>query len=289
MEIRVLRYFLAIANEENMTAAAKLLNVTQPTLSKQIKDLEEELNTTLFIRESRKMLLTENGRKLRKRAEEILSLVDKAENELLETEELSGSLSIGGGETNAMHLIAKIIYNLYHRYPRIRYDFYSGNAQDVMERLDQGLLDFGVVVGDVDIKRYQSIRLPIKDRWGVLVSKDSPLANLPYIDKKQLLDIPLLCSKQALLENEFSSWLGVSSSKLNIIGTYNLIFNAAVMVEEGVGNALCIDKLMDSTSISNVRFIPLIPYQEASLFLIWKKSKFFSKEALSFIEELEFL
>ncbi len=288
MELRVLRYFLTVAREESITGAAKVLHVTQPTLSKQLMDLEQKLGQTLLIRGNRKITLTEEGMLLRKRAQEILDLVDKTEAELHQTDEvISGDIYIGGGETDAMRLIAKVVKKLQQDYPHIQYHLFSGNADDVTERLDKGLLDFGILIEPADIQKYDYLRLPATDTWGLLMRKDSPLAVKKNISPEDLLDIPLLCSKQTLVRNEISGWLQDDYEKLNIVATYNLIYNASLMVEEGIGYALCLDKLVNTTGFSPLCFKPLNPGLEARLDIVWKKYPVFSKAAEKFLEKLQ--
>ena len=287
MEFRILRYFLAVAREESITGAAKLLNVTQPTLSKQLMELEEELGKKLFIRGNRKITLTEEGMLLRKRAQEITDLVDKTESEISNTDEIiSGDIYIGGGETDAMRLVARVVKKLQEAHPHIRYHLYSGNAGDVTERLEKGLLDFGVIIGSANLQKYDHLQLPATDTWGLLMKKDSPLAALDSIRSENLREIPLLCSRQALAGNELSGWFGSDAEKLNIVATYNLIYNAALMVEEGIGYALSLDKLVNTTN-NSLCFKPLEPRLETHLNIVWKKYQVFSKAAEKFLKELQ--
>lgn len=221
MEIRVLRYFLAVAREGNITAAANFLHLTQPILSRQIKDLEEELGVQLLIRKSHNVSLTDDGMRLRKRAEEIVSMVDKTSAEFISAKNtVTGDIYIGGGETRAMHEIAEVIKELRDFYPGIHFHLYSGNAADVTERLDKGLLDFGVLIQPADISKYNYINLYEKDIWGVIMRKDSPLAQKEYIKKEDLLNLPLICSRQAIsfhqTGNKFSDWFGEDFEKLNM-------------------------------------------------------------------------
>lgn len=288
MELRVLKYFLAVARAESITAAAEILHVTQPTLSKQLKELEDELGTQLFIRGNRRITLTDDGNFLRKRAQEIIDLTEKTENELKESDELiSGDIYIGGGETEAIRILAKIIKQITHDHPMIRFHLHSGNANDVMERLDNGLLDFGVVLEPVDLKKYDFQKLPATDTWGLLMRKDSPLAAKEAIRPEDLLNIPLLCSNQTLVKNELSGWAGIDFDSMNIVTTYNLIFNASIMVQEGVGYALCIDKLVNTTGDSNLIFKPLAPSLRVGLDIIWKKYQVFSKASKIFLTTLQ--
>ena len=292
MEIRVLRYFLAIAREGSITNAANSLHVTAPTLSRQIKDLEEELGQKLFIRRSHHMALTAEGMILRKRAEEIISMVDKTEAEFLSMENMvSGDIYIGSGETEAIKLIAQIAKELREVYPGIRYHLHSGNAQDVTERLDKGLLDFGILIQPADLSKYDYLDLPAKDRWGVAMRRDSPLAQKDSICKEDLLDLPLLCSRQAVERgvgaNEFCQWFGDDFEKLNIVTTFNLVYNVAIMVEVGVGYAITIDKLVNTAEHSSLCFRPLTPRLESGLNIVWKKYQVFSTAAELFLERLK--
>ncbi|MFG6325444.1 MAG: LysR family transcriptional regulator [Lachnospiraceae bacterium] len=291
MEIRVLRYFLAIAREGSITNAANFLHVTQPTLSRQIHDLENELGQKLFTRCSHNMALTAEGMILRKRAEEIISMVDKTEAEFTSmVEAVSGDIYIGGGETDAIKFVAKVAKELHDTYPNIHYHLYSGNAQDVTERLDKGLLDFGVLVQPADISKYDYLNIPAKDTWGVVMRKDSPLAKKETICKEDLIGVPLICSRQAILEerskNEFAMWFGEAFDRLDIVTTFNLVYNAAIMVDAGLGYAVTIDKIANTSENSNLCFRPLKPRLDAGLNIIWKKYQVFSSAAELFLERL---
>jgi len=288
MELRVLRYFLALAREESITRAAESLHITQPTLSKQLMDLEGSLGKKLFIRGNRKIILTEEGMFLRRRAQEIVDLVDKTQSEFSEIDDMiTGDIYIGSGETDAMSLIAKTVKKLQKDFPHIRYHLFSGNADDVTERLDNGLLEFGILIEPADKQKYDFLKFPVTDTWGLLMKKDSPMAKLDSIKPKDLLNLPLLCSRQTLVRNEISGWLREGYENLNIVATYNLIYNASLMVEEGVGYALCLDKLVNTTGDSNLCFKPLEPKLEANLNLVWKKHQTFSKAAAKFLEKLQ--
>lgn len=287
MELRVLRYFLAVAREETISGAADYLHLSQPTLSRQLMELEEELGKKLLIRGNRKVTLTEEGHFLRKRAQEIVDLADKTTADFNETDEvISGKVYIGGGETDAMRIVVQSIKKLQQKYPHIEYHLFSGNAEDVTERLDKGLLDFGVLIAVTDIQKYEYLPLPAVDTWGVLMRKDNPLAARDTIRPQDLIGIPLICSRQAMSRNELSGWLGDFSDRLNIIATYNLIYNATLMVDEGVGCALCLDKLVNTTSNSHLCFKPFEPKMEAPLTIVWKKYQVFSKAAQVFLQEL---
>ena len=285
MELRVLRYFLEVAREENITAAAESLHITQPTLSKQLMDLEDELGKQLFIRGKRRITLTEDGILLRKRASEIIELVEKAESELQNNDELVvGDVYIGAAETDGIKLIAKLCKNLQDKYPNIHYHLFSGNSEDVLEKLDKGLVDFAILFEPSDLKKYNHINLPVYNNWGLLMKKDNPLAKLEYIKPKNLLNIPLIFSKQALDNNELAGWFGQNVEKLNIVTTYNLIYNASFFVEEGFGSALTLDNLVNNP---NLCFRPLEPNLKSNLVMAWKKYQVFSKASQIFLYELQ--
>lgn len=288
MELRVLRYFLAVAREETISGAAKYLHLSQPSLSRQLMDLEKELGKELFVRGNRRITLTDDGELLRKRASEIIMLVEKTESELRDTQEvISGDIHIGGGETYAMRLIAKTAKELQKTYPDIRYHLYSGNGDDVMEKLDKGLLDFGLMIEPFDKKKYDYIKLPIMDTWGLLMPKDSPLAAKDEISPEDIRDLPLIVSRQTMMLYELSGWMGKPMEEWNIAGTYNLIFNASLMVAEGVGYALCIDRLVNTYENSSVCFRPFTPRQEVGIDIVWKKYQVFSKAAEKFLERIQ--
>lgn len=288
MELRVLRYFLAVAREQSITAAAETLHITQPTLSKQLRELEEELGKKLFTRGNRKITLTEEGMFLRKRAQEIVELADKTEADFAAgVGSVSGDIFIGSGETGAVRYLGRTLYKMRSRYPGVRFHLFSGNGEDVSDRLDKGLIDFALFVGMTDLKKYDYLKLPYHHRWGLILRKDDPLAAHEAVTPEMLMNVPILCSRQALIQNELSGWLGRPFEELNPAGTYNLIYNAAIMVEEGLGCAVCIDKLLDTSGESAVCFRPFEPAIDAELFIAWKKYQFFSAAAGKFLEMLQ--
>lgn len=287
MELRVLRYFLAVAQEESISAAADYLHLTQPTLSRQLMDLEEELGKKLFIRGSRKVTLTEDGVLLRKRANEIVDLVEKTESEFHEAEDVTaGDVYIGGGESDAMGFISKAARELQIKCPLIRYHLFSGNADDVGERLDKGLLDFGIMIEPSDLKKYDYIKLPVTDVWGVLMRRDSQLAARETIRAADLWDVPLILSRQAMRKSRLSEWLERDYDSLHVAATYNLIFNASLMVKEGLGYALTLDKLVNTSQDSVLCFRPVEPYLESPLYIVWKKYQIFSRATERFLQVL---
>ena len=287
MELRVLQYFLAVAREQNISAAAQSLHLTQPTLSRQLRELEEELGKQLMVRGNRKITLTQEGMLLRKRAEEILELVDRTEREVMRTDDaVSGDIYIGTGETDGVRQIARAANHLQACYPGIRFHIVSGDAVDVCERLDKGLLDFGVLLGDIDKTKYHYMELPMKDTWGVLMRRDSPLAHRESVSPRDLWDKPLILSRQVDNKSGLYRWLRREPSELHTVATYNLIYNASLMVDEGMGYAFTLDKLVITTG-SNLCFRPLKPRLELGMYLVWKKSQIFSRAAELFLNGLQ--
>ncbi len=290
MELRLLEYFLAVAREQNITAAAESLHISQPALSTQLKNMEDKLGKQLLIRGvkgSRKVILTEEGMILRKRAEEILSLVRRTENEIMQSDEtIAGNVFIGTGETEIVRLFAIVAKKLQKKYPDIQYHISSGNAEHVLEYLDKGLIDFGLLFTEIDTQKYEAIPLPIQDTWGVLMRRDSPLAEKETICPEDLWDKPLIVSHQKGDDLYLGRWLQREESKLHIVATYNLIFNASLLVDEGLGYALCYDKLIN-TQGTNLCFRPFSPQLKAHGFIVWKKYQVFSKAAKLFLQYLQ--
>lgn len=288
MELRVLQYFLAVAREQSISGAAESLFLSQPTLSRQLKELEEQLGKQLFIRGNRRITLTEEGMILRKRAEEIMTLVKKAEDEISLTDDvIAGDITIGAGETDGIRFFAKAANALQEKYPQIHVHIVSGDKARVTEELDRGLIDFGLIFGEVDTSKYEYISLPYKDRWGVMMRRDSPLAEKEAITAEDLIDKPLILSRQAYQNKDFLKFFHYEQDKLNIVATYNLLFNGSLMVEEGMGYALCFDKIINVSGESNLCFRPLIPEIHAGMSIIWKKYQVLTKVAEKFIQKLQ--
>ena len=287
MELRVLRYFLTIAREGNITNAANALHVTQPTLSRQIHDLEEELGQQLFVRGSHSVTLTPEGMLLRKRAEEILDLVQKTEQEFAQTEEaVSGEVYIGAGETVGVHYLTRAARQLQESYPDIRIHISSGDATDVREDLDKGLIDFGLLFAPVDLSRYNVIHLAYQDTWGVLMRRDSPLAQKAALRLSDLKGQPLIVSRQIYKTNRLQEWFGEPAGQLQVVGTYNLVYNGSLMVEDGMGYAICLDGIINVTGDSPLCFRPLEPRRQADMYIVWKKYQIFSPAAERFLNVL---
>lgn len=278
MELRVLRYFLAVARESNITGAAAALHITQPTLSRQIRDLEEELGQQLFVRGSHNVTLTPEGMLLRKRAEEILELVQKTEKEVSQWDDMiSGDIYIGAGETNGVHYLTRAAKKLRDRYPDIHFHISSGDRTDVSEQLDKGLIDFGLLFDPMDPDQYNSIRLPWEDTWGVLMRKDSPLAGKETVRPEDLAGCPLIVSRQIRNSSALKDWFGKYADTLHISGTYSLVFNGSLMVEDGLGCALCLDKIINVSGSDSLCFRPLEPELKAGMYIVWKKYQVFSR------------
>lgn len=288
MEIRVLKYFLAVAREESFSRAAGVLHLSQPTLSRQIKDMENELGVTLLVRGSRSVTLTREGMHMRKRAEEMIELMDKTVAELSEQEQdIGGDIYIGSGETHIMRRIARVAVALQREYPGIHYHLFSGNADDVGDRLEKGLLDFGVMIEPAPIHKYDYIQIPGKDMWGLLMPATHPLSKKESISPQDMWGLPLLVSRQSILTNTISGWLGMDATQLTVVATYNLVYNAALMVEQGMGCALCLDHLVNVQDHSGICFRPFAPRLEASVNLMWKKYQVFSPACELFLSRIQ--
>ena len=287
MNLRVLRYFLAVVEEESITGASDILMISQPTLSRQLRELEDELGKQLFIRGSRTITLTPEGELLRDRAQEIIELTDRTSTEISTmSDEIAGDVYVGAGESHAMRLLGQVTRDLRARHPRIRCNLFSGNAVAVSEQLDNGLLDFALVSMPADTAKYDYVELPITDTWGLLMRKDNPLAERESITSPDLDGLPVFVSSQPKVVNELSGWRGADAERLNVIGTYNLLYNAAMMVSEGVGYALCFDRIANTSEESDLCFRPLEPRLDVRHALIWKNSRTFSRPASLFLDAL---
>ncbi len=283
MEFRVLQYFLAVTREGNISAAAQSLNLSQPSLSRQLKDLEDELGAKLFIRGNRRIELTEEGLILRKRAGEIMQLVELTESEISEVKNnISGTLSIGAGESLSMHRITEVFRRLKENYPDIRLNVVSGDTEDLQDRLDRGLLDFALIFTDFDRNAYHHLTLEEKEIFGVIMRRDDALAEKKFITVKDLYDKPLIVSRA----NGLDIFSGSQARKLQVAATYNLLYNASLMVEDGIGVAISFDGLVDTSENSSLCFRPLYPEISVSPSLIWKRHQKLSIISQLFIKQL---
>ena len=283
IEIRELKYFLAIAREQSISKAAESLYMTQPSLSRQMQNLEKELGKQLFVRGSKKIELTEAGFLLQKRAEEMLALYEKTQAELAAPEECAGEIRIGGGESFCVSFVARLATKMQRENPRVVFHFFSGDTQDVTEKLEKGLIDFGILVEPAEISRYEFLRLPQKDTWGVLMRKDSPLAQKERITPQDLSGKPLIRSLHAVKNRELSAWFSGEEPQ-DIRATYNLLYNASLLVREGMGYAVGLDRIINTTGESELCFRPLDPPLESTLAVAWKKNQIFSRPAQKFLQ-----
>lgn len=281
MELRVLNYFLAIAREENITKAAQMLHISQPALSRQMMQLEDELGVKLFIRSNHNIVLTEDGLLLKRRAQELLSLADKTKRDFLNRDaELSGEVTIGSGEFRSTRELAEIMVAFRKKHPLVQFRIYSGNADNIQDYIGRGHLDLGVMGGPVDIRKYEFVSMPAKEKWGVLVRRDSKLAGKEQIRVEDLLNIPMVTASREL-QGELAGWLGDKYDQLEIAAVGNLLYNEAMLVESGMGAVLCIEL---NCTYENLCFIPLYPAVESHTALIWKKDAIFSAATSAFID-----
>lgn len=287
MELRVLQYFLAVTREQSISGAAEALHLSQPTLSRQLREMEEELGKQLIIRGNRRITLTEEGIILRKRAEEIMELVRKTENEItLSNNYIAGDITVGAGETDGVRFLTKTAKALQEDFPDIHFHIISGDSVSVLENLDRGLIDFGLVFGEVDTSKYNMLKVPYKDTWGVLMRHDTDLAEKEVITSEDLQDKPLILSRQRSSKSSLIKWLGKKYEDLNIVGTYNLLFNGSLMVKDGMGYALCFDKIIHITEHSSLCFRPLMPELSEEMHIIWRKYQIFPKAAEKFLQKM---
>lgn len=285
MELRVLNYFLAVAREENFTKAAQQLHLTQPTLSRQIADLEQELGVKLFVRSNHNIILTEDGMILKRRAQEILSLADKTKRDFMQKKEaLSGTISIGSGEFRSTEYLAKIIAEFRRKYPNVKYEIYSGNANNIRDYIERGFLDIGLMSEPVDMRKYHFINMPVKEQWGVFVSRNSPLSEKESITPEDLKGMSIVTATGDFNQSRIGKWLGNYREQVEIAATANLPYNEAVLAKENIGVMLSINL---NCTYENLRFIPLQPVLEISTVLGWKKDQIFSAAVSAFIDFAE--
>lgn len=288
MEIRVLRYFLTVAREENITKAAEVLHITQPTLSRQLAQLENTLGVQLFIRGTRKIVLTNEGMLMRRRAEEILELVDKTERELIEQdEELEGVVVIGCGDLKAVQILPEIIRNFREIYPKVTFDLYTATADHVKDRMDRGLIDIGLLLEPINMDKYDFIRLNQKERWVVSMHPDAPLAKKDYVTAEDLAGVPLMMPHRLNVQSELASWFGDSYEKLNVIFKSNLPANGSVMVYHRLAYALTVTGSIEFWDNDKLVYRPLFPELTATSALAWKRHQPFGRAVEKFIEYLK--
>lgn len=284
MEVRVLKYFLTVAREENITRASEILHISQPALSRQLMQLEEELGTQLFVRGRHSSTLTEAGMLLRRRAQEIVDLTEKTEQEFQNRgDTLSGTVSIGSGEADTMRCLAQIMRDFSELYPEVKFDIYSNDADHVRERLERGTLDIGVLLGPTDISKYESIVLPGKERWGVLVPAKCPLAQKEYVTKEDLVGRRVFIAKRGVAQG-VADWFGEYYDKMNVYATYNLLYNAAMLVDCEVGAAITIEGALKLYHNPNIIFKPFYPELAVTSTMVWKKHQPQTRAVSTFLE-----
>lgn len=284
MELRVLKYFLAVAREENITKAAALLHMTQPTLSRQLMQLEEELGVQLFRRSRYHIVLTDEGMLLRRRAQELVDLAEKTAQEFQKNPELRGEISIGSGDLEGMYVLAELMASFQKLHPQVTYQIYSGNADHTKERIEGGTLDLGLLLEPVDISKYDFIRMPVKEQWGVLIREDAPLAQKEAVTPDDLAGIPLILTRRELIQQEMERWFGPYAQQLQVKATGNLPYNMALLARQGVGAFLT---LRLHCTYEGLRFVPLSPALESSTVLAWKKTETFPPALSAFLTHVE--
>ena len=284
MELRVLNYFLTVAREENITKAAQSLHITQPTLSRQLMQLEEELNVKLFRRSSHRIYLTEDGMILKRRAQELLTLADKTKKDFLHKDEISGEIMIGTGEFRSSKCLAQMMKSFSAEFPRVQFRMFSGNGEDVRDNIERGIFDIGIVLEPVDLSRYEFVSIPEKERWGILTDADSELAKKESVTPEDLADLPLITPTREFQEGKLGRWFGEYNARLNIVAAGNLLYNEAMLAQIGMGTVLCMDL---QCSYENLCFVPLSPALEENSVFIWKKDQIFSPAVAAFISHIK--
>ena len=285
VDIRLLEYFLAVAKYGNITRASEQLHVTQPTISRQLMDLEETVGTPLLIRGKRQVTLTEAGVLFQQRAEEIVSLMEKTMRDVTDQNDLlGGTVTIGCVETCASRMLPRVLKGFSEQYPKVQYEIYSADGDDIREKVDRGELDFGVLVEPVESAKYDFFRLPYWETWGVLMRKDDPLAQKPYLEKEDILPLRLIMPRREIVQDHIAGWFGVERSQLNVFASHNLINNAALLVEAGLGRVICTGGCFEIRGGENLCFVPLSPVRTTGHVLAWKKNRVFHSAANRFRE-----
>lgn len=285
MDIRVLRYFLTVAKEGNITKAADVLHVTQPTLSRQLIELEEEMGTQLFIRGKRQINLTDSGILFQQRVKEIISLLDKTERDLAEQKDMiNGVVSIGCVESIASTMLPEIMENFSAQYPLVQYELYSADGDDIREKIDRGNIDIGVLLEPIEAAKYDFIRLPFQEVWGILTRRDDPLADRDAVSVEDILDLPLILPRRTIVQSEIANWLGVEIDRLKILASHNLLTNASLLVERGLGYAICVRGSYTIRENDKTRFVPFAPERTTGHVLAWKKNRIFTPATSLFIQ-----
>lgn len=290
MELRTLRYFLVTASEGNITHAADILHITQPTLSRQLMDLEKELGTTLVIRGKKGLTLTDDGLFFKQRAEEIVELADRLEQRFAQKSDMvNGVINIGASEAIGSRVMAKLIRQFSQKYPLVQFCLYNEMADDIKDKLDKGLVDIGLLLEPIDVFKYDYLRLTQKETWGILMRKDHPLADRDVIIPEDVVSIPLILPLREKVREDILNWIGRDEKELYIPLSYTLLSNAVLLVEEGMGCAFCLDGALAIKSSPDLKFIPICPEKTTRSVLVWKKNQLFSPATSLFIQEINMM
>lgn len=287
MDLRVLNYFLTVAQEGNITRAADILHITQPTLSRQLKDLEDELGVTLFHRGNRQISLTDAGILFQQRASELVTLLEKTQRDLTDQQSLvGGTVSIGCVESSASKLLPKVLASFAEEHPKVQYDLYSANGDDIKEKLDRGEIDLGLLLEPVEAAKYDYIRLPVHDVWGIVVEKTHPLVSQGSVSLEEVSELPLILPRREIVQEEIASWLGVERSKLKVFALHNLLTNATLLAQAGLGYPVCVQGAYTIRETDGVRFVPIIPERTSGHVLAWKKNRALASATSLFIQHI---
>lgn len=285
MDLRVLNYFLTVAKEGNITRAADILHITQPTLSRQLKDLETELGVTLFYRGNRQISLTDAGQLFQQRAVELVTLLDKTRRDLADQQDLvGGTVSIGCVESSVSRFLPQLLSTFAGEHPMVQYDLYSANGDDIKEKLDRGEIDLGFLVEPVEAAKYDYIRLPVQDVWGIAVPKDHPLVRQGVVSLEEVIRLPLILPRREIVQEEIASWFGVERKQLHVFAFHNLLTNAILLAEAGLGYPVCVRGAYEIREAEGIRFVPIVPERAAGHVLAWKKNRIFASATTLFLE-----
>lgn len=287
MDLRVLNYFLAVAKEGNITRAADVLHITQPTLSRQLKELEDELGTVLLDRGNRKVSLTDAGILFQQRAAELVTLLDKTRRDLADQKNLvGGTVAIGCVESSASKMLPEILSGFAKEYSMVQYDLYSANGDDIKEKLDKGEIDLGILIDPIEAAKYDYIRLPVQDRWGIILKEDHPLARQGFVSLEEASKLPLILPRREIVQEEIASWFGVERSKLNVFALHNLLTNTLLFVLAGLGYPICVEGSYTIRPVKGTAFVPITPERFAGHVLAWKKNRALASAAARFITHI---
>lgn len=284
METRVLNYFLKIADTGNMSKAAQELHVTQPTLSRQIRSLEDDLGTKLFSRDNKKMTLTSAGIMFQERASQIVQMIDKTTQDIQNQDELKGVITIGCVESSVARFLGTMVKKFHHQFPEIHFSLYDADAEDIKEKLDNNLVDLGFVLSPVEIAKYEYLSLPVIDHWGLVVLKNSPIAKQDYVSLDQLPSMPLIVPARRIVQDEVSSWMKIPSKQLNIVGSQNLLSNSLFLVKDGIGDVLCAEESYSLRPDPDLTFVPIKTTEQIHHMVIWPKNHSLTPATNKFID-----